>query len=356
MGSRSPMGGLGTEIIGMNTILVTGNEGYIGSVLTPKLHQKGYHVIGLDLGIFRDAKFISTRSNPAKQIYKDVRDITPDDLKGINAVVHLAALSNDPLGELHPDATYDINYRASVRLAELAKEAGVRRFLFSSSCSIYGAAGDGHVREDGALAPQTPYAESKVLAERDIARLADLHFCPIFLRNATVFGISPRMRLDLVVQNLAARGFVEGVITVLSDGTPWRPLVHIEDVTEAFLFFLEAPEEVVRGGAYNVGHRENNVRVNDIARTIAAHMPRTRIEIKNENPVDKRSYRVDFSKLYAMGLRPQHTLMQGTAQICRAFEQCSLNAADLDSDRYITLKRYQRLQREKKMDNNLRMI
>lgn len=352
------MGGVGKKRVTclMQKILVTGNEGYIGSVLVERLLQKGYHVIGFDLGIFKDVAFGKERTAPRQQIYKDVRDMTIDDLRGIDAVIHLAALSNDPLGYLDPELTFAINHVASVRLASIAKEAGVKRFLFSSSCSIYGVAGDALAEEEAPLNPQTPYAESKVRAERDIAMLADETFSPVFLRNATVFGISPRMRLDLVAQDLAASGYVLGSIKVISDGTPWRPLIHIQDVADAFCLILELPVDKIHNRAFNIGHRDNNLQVAEIARAVARHIPGSRVDIRNEIVDDKRSYRVDFSQGYALGFRPRWTIDPGIKEIIDAFKRYSLNREDLASDSYITLKRYQTLMGEGKMDRALRLV
>lgn len=337
-------------------ILVTGNEGYIGSVLTEKLVEKGYEVVGLDLGIFKDVQFVPQKSEPHFQIHKDIRDVEARDLQGIDAIIHLAALCNDPLGNLNPEITYEINYRASVNLAKIAKMAGVKRFLFSSSCSMYGISKQEFVTEEAVFNPQTPYAESKVKAENEIYQLADENFSPIFLRNATVFGISPRMRLDLVVQNLVAYGYLFGIITVLSDGTPWRPLIHIQDAAEAFCFLLEAPQEKIHNRAFNVGHKENNVQIRTIAEMIQSVMPNTKIEIKNESPFDGRSYKVDFSKIYSLGFIPKYTLLDGVKEIYETFKKVNFSKNDFEFDGYITLKRYQKMSELGKMDNSFRII
>lgn len=338
----------------MKRILVTGNEGYIGSVLTRKLCERGDNIVGLDTGIFHDAAFSFPRMPPHRQLYKDIRDVTTQDLEGIDAVIHLAALSNDPLGHFKPEITYDVNWHASVQLAQTAKAAGVRRFLFSSSCSLYGVAGDAPVTEGAPCQPQTPYAESKVYAERDIKRLADDNFCPVFLRNATVFGISPRLRLDLVVQDLSMRGYLDGIITILSDGTPWRPLIHIEDVSDAFIFLLEAPHNSVRAQAFNVGRRENNVQVREIAAMVRDAIPGTRVEIKNEHPSDTRSYRVDFSKLYALGFQPRYSVQDGITEVIAAFKRVNMSQYDRGNDHYTTLARYQNLIAQGKLNHELR--
>lgn len=325
----------------MEKILVTGNEGYIGCVLTDKLVDLGYEVIGLDIGIFKDSRFVPRGKAPTTQLYKDVRQVEKRDLKDICAIIHLAGLSNDPLGSLNPELTYAINYRASVNLAKIAKTAGVKRFFFSSSCSNYGVSSGGLVNEESLFNPQSAYAESKVRAEKDISLLADSSFSPTFLRNATVFGISPRMRMDLVVQNLAAYGYLNGVITILSDGLPWRPLVHIEDVSDALCFLLKAPRESIHNQAFNVGHKENNIQVKTIAEMVRSAMPGTRIEVKNEVPSDSRSYQVDFSKIYSLGFSPTRTVEDGVREICEIFKAISFSKEDFESDYYITLKRYQ---------------
>lgn len=341
----------------MKKILVTGNEGYIGCVLVEKLIEKNYDVVGLDLGIFKDVHFVPKKAVPQQQIYKDVRDVTVEDLQGVDAVIHLAALSNDPLGHyVAPEVTYEINHVASVELAKKAKIAGVKRFLFSSSCSMYGISSQDFVTEDASFNPQTPYAVSKVNTERDVSALADDTFCPIFLRNSTVFGISPRMRLDLVVQNLVAYGYLDGVISILSDGTPWRPLIHVQDVSDAFCFLLAAPLEKVFNTAFNVGHKENNLQIKTIAKMVQQVMPTTKIEIKNQNPDDTRSYRVDFSKLYGLGFTPRFTVPDGIREIYDTYKKVGFTKDDFTSDKYITLKRYQKLRSEGVMSDRLRLI
>jgi len=338
------------------TVLVTGNEGYIGSVLTDVLVGAGYQVVGLDSGVFRDVSFVPRKAHAHVQITKDIRDAEPSDFKGVDAVMHLAALSNDPLGSLNPEATYAINHRATIRVAQAAKDAGVPRFLFSSSCSMYGVSKEDFVTETAGFNPQTPYAEAKVAAEQDLRALASDGFSPIYLRNATAFGISPRMRLDLVVQNLIAYGVLFRTITILSDGTPWRPLVHVRDIAEAFRFFLEQPREKVHNEAYNIGHKDNNVQVRDIAAMVKDVVPNTNVEIKNENPTDTRSYRVSFDRVYGLGWRPQVQVLDGVREIYDAFQRVGLTKADFESDSYITLKRYQRLMREGRLDQDLKAI
>jgi len=340
----------------IKNVLVTGNEGYIGCVLTEKLVKNGYLVTGLDLGIFKDVQFISKKIKPHRQIYKDIRDIKKQDLRGIDAVIHLAALCNDPLGDLNPHATFEINHKASVNLAKLAKLAKVKRFLFASSCSMYGISEKEFVNEEAEFNPQTSYAESKILAEKEISQLADENFSPIFLRQATVFGVSPRMRLDLVVQNLVAYGYLFKTITILSDGTPWRPLIHIQDITSAFCLFLKSPRELIHNQAFNVGHKENNIQIKTIAEMVCSVIPNSKIEIKNESPSDKRSYRVDFSKIYSLGFNPQFTVLDGIKEIYKTFQEVNFTESDFNSDKYFTLRRYQKMIDLGKMDRNLRII
>src|SRR6478736_1895715 len=245
-------------------VLVTGHQGYLGTVMVPILEAAGHDVSGLDSGFFADCVLGPPPKDPPG-LRVDLRDVTREQLEGFEAVIHLAALSNDPLGALAPQITYDINHHASVRLARLAKEAGVRRFLYASTCSVYGAAGEDLVTESAPLKPLTPYAESKVRVEDDVAALADESFTPVFLRNATAFGFSPRLRADIVLNNLVGHAVLTGQVKVLSDGTPWRPLVHALDIAEAFATCLTAPAEVISARAYNIGDEANNLTVADIA-------------------------------------------------------------------------------------------
>src|SRR6266850_564596 len=244
-------------------VLVTGCNGYIGAVMGPMLEKAGHQVVGLDSYLFEDCVFGSWTPNISALI-KDIRDVQTSDLKGFDAIIHLAALSNDPLGDLNPECTYEINYRASVRVARLAKEAGVPRFLFSSSCSLYGVAGEDMVREGAAFNPITPYGTSKVLVEEDVSALADERFSPTFLRNATAYGVSPKLRGDLVVNNLVAFAYTTGEVLIKSDGSPWRPLVHIRDISAAFIAVLEARRELVHNECFNVGQTTENYRIREV--------------------------------------------------------------------------------------------
>lgn len=319
-------------------VLVTGSSGYLGSVLAPRVRAAGYEVLGLDSRLFADRRF----GPPAEEVPEhvvDVRDVRLEHLSGCDAVLHLAALSNDPLSNLDPELTYDINYRASIRLARLAKEAGVARFVFSSSCSLYGAAGDEFLSEQAEFHPVTAYGHSKVLAEREIAALADERFSPTFLRNATAYGDSPRLRLDLVLNDFVASAVSGGVILIKSDGTPWRPVVHVEDICSAFLAVLAAPREAIHNQAFNVGRTEENYRVSQLAEIVAGVVPGSRVEYAAGGCPDRRCYRVDCGKIARAlpGFRPQWTVERGAAQLYEAFRRYgapSLAAGDI---RYLRL-------------------
>ena len=288
---RAALEGVGLAV----RVLVTGHDGYIGTVLTPMLTTAGHDVVGLDSRLF-DGCTLGELPPQVPAMDMDLRDVGPSELEGFEAVIHLAGISNDPLGDLEPDVTYEINHRASVRLAELAREAGVERFIFSSSCSLYGAAGEDFLDESASFAPVTPYGRSKVLAERDIAPLGSDAFCVTFLRNATVFGMSPRLRGDLVVNNLVGWACATGEVRLKSDGSAWRPLVHVEDVARAFLATLEAPSERIRGQAFNVGRTAENHRVRDVAKMVEEVVEGSRVSFADGAGADVRNYRVNCDR------------------------------------------------------------
>ena len=275
-------------------ILLTGSRGYIGPVMAPMLVQAGHEVVGIDTDLYRRSTF-GRWEETIRTVVKDVRALAHADLRGFDAVVHLAALSNDPLGDLNPQLTYDINHLASVRLATLAKEAGVGRFVFASSCSNYGAAGDAPVNEDSQLNPVTAYGISKVRVEQDVAKLADGSFTPTFLRCATAYGASPRLRFDVVLNNLVAWAFASGKVFLKSDGTPWRPIVHIEDISRAFLAALQAPREVVHAQAFNVGRNDQNYRIREIAQIVKETVPGSERSFATDAGPDKRNYRAGYT-------------------------------------------------------------
>ena len=336
-------------------VLVTGHQGYIGTVMVPMLIQEGHDVVGLDSDLFSTCTF----GEPVQTIpgiQKDIRDIETSDVEGFDAVIHLAGLSNDPLSDLDPKLTYEINHEASVRLAKLAKQVGVPRFLFSSSCSNYGAGGEDLLNEGSAFNPVTPYGESKVRVEQDVAKLADSTFSPTFLRNATAYGVSPRLRFDLVLNNLVAWAYTSGLVYLKSDGTPWRPIVHIDDISRAFVAVLHAPREVIHNEAFNVGVSQENYRIRELADIVEETVPGCRIEYAKDGGPDKRCYRVDCSKIARVlpEFKPQWNARDAAIQLHEAYKKVGLCLEDFEGIRYKRIDHIKHLLETKRLNKTLR--
>ena len=337
-------------------VLVAGDRGYIGAVLVPFLRSAGHQVDGLDLGLYEGCDLGPGPEGTGVRSPLDIRNAEASWLAGYDAVACLAALSNDPLGHLNPAATYSVNREGTLCLARAAKEGGVERFLFASSCSLYGAAGSDAVGEDADLYPVTPYGESKVLAEHDLSLLADDTFSPVYLRNATAYGVSPRLRLDIVVNNLMAVAMTTGEVRLESDGSPWRPLVHIEDISRAFLATLEAPRELVHDQAFNIGRPGDNVQIRDIAEMIRDAVPGSRISFAEGAGPDLRNYRVDFSKLTETfpELRLRWSVREGVDELAGAYAKYGLSYDDFTSSRFVRLRRIRELLSGGILDDMLR--
>ncbi|MBW4646430.1 MAG: SDR family oxidoreductase [Goleter apudmare HA4340-LM2] len=334
-------------------ILVTGTEGYLGSLLPPLFIERGHEVTGVDTGFYKVGWLYNGTEVTAKTLNKDIRNITPKDLQGIEAVVHMAELSNDPTGQLAPNITYDINHHGSVRLATLAKEAGVRRFVYMSSCSVYGVATEGDVTEESPVNPQTAYAECKTLVERDVMLLADDNFSPTFMRNATAFGASPRMRFDIVLNNLAGLAWTTKEIKMISDGTPWRPLVHALDICKAIVCTIEAPRDIVHKQIFNVGDTANNYRVKEIAEIIAEVFVGCQLSF-GENGADNRSYRVSFEKINTMlpGFKCDWNAQLGAQQLFNLFNQIDMTEDTFLFRGFTRLKQLEYLIRTQQIDQD----
>lgn len=336
-------------------VLVTGHKGYIGTVMIPMLRKAGHEILGLDSDLYRNSTYGDALPE-VEEIIKDVRDIEKADLDGVDAIVHLAGLSNDMLGDLNPKITYEINHAASVRLAAMAKEFGIARFVFASSCSNYGAAGEGMQDESAELNPVTPYAKSKVMVERDVGALADDDFSPTFMRNSTAYGISPRMRFDIVLNNLTAWAYTTGSIFLKSDGTPWRPLVHIEDISLAVIAALEAPRELIHNEAFNVGINSENYQIRQLADFVRETVPNCELEFAAGAEPDKRNYRVNFDK-YARtfsGYKLCWNARRGVQHIYESYRRHGLQKDEYEGPQYKRISQLKYLLSTGQLDENLR--
>jgi nucleoside-diphosphate-sugar epimerase len=335
-------------------VLLTGNEGYIGTILVPLLRAAGHEVSGLDSGLFRECSIGAVP--PLPTLRKDIRDVDAADLAGFDAVIHLAGLSNDPLGDLNPALTYEINHLATVRLAVLARAAGVARFLYASTCSVYGAAGDDFLDEQSPFNPVTPYAESKMRSEQDLMRLADERFSPVYVRAATAYGASPLLRFDLALNNLVAWAATTGLVFLKSLGTSWRPFVHIEDIARAYLALLHTPRAVVHNRAFNVGRTEENYRIRDLAELVRTIVPETRIEFADDASADRRNYRVNCDRLLreVPAWQPRWTVALGAREVYQTIRDTGLNSRDFEGPRYNRIAYIRQLLADGRIDANLR--
>jgi nucleoside-diphosphate-sugar epimerase len=336
-------------------ILAAGDRGYLGAVMIPFLQRAGHEVVGLDAGWYDGCDF-----GPAPTGYEqrtgDIRDVDRDDLTGFDAVINLAAISNDPVGHLNPSATYSVNAHGAIHLGRMAKAAGVPRYLFASSCSLYGAGGGERLTEDAGFRPVTPYGESKVMAEAGLSELADDDFSPTYLRNATAYGSSPRLRADVVLNNLTGTAFTRGEVRLQSDGSPWRPLVHAEDIARAFLATLEVPREVVHDRAFNIGRDEDVVQIRDVANQVAAALDAPVTFAAGAGP-DTRDYRVDFTRVHELlpAFRPRWTIAAGIDQLVRDMRTVGLSSTDFEGPRYVRLARMRELLAVGRLDEDLRV-
>jgi len=332
-------------------ILLTGHQGYLGSLAGPELVRAGHNVVGLDSGFYADTTLYAGEKISILSVAKDIRLITAEDLAGFDAVVHMAELSNDPLGQLAPAITYAINHQGSVHLARLAREAGVRRFVYMSSCSVYGVADSDYVDESSPVNPQTTYAECKVLVERDLSALAEAGFSPTFLRNATAYGASPHMRFDIVLNNLAGLAWTTREIKMTSDGTPWRPLVHGLDISRAIAGVLVAPVDAIHNQVFNVGDTDHNYRVRDIAEIVASVFPDCLVSFGPPSP-DNRSYRVSFAKIrkHLPGFKCQWDARRGAEQLLGVFQRIKLTREIFQHRAFTRLKQLEHLLKSGQID------
>jgi nucleoside-diphosphate-sugar epimerase len=339
-------------------VLVTGHRGYIGSVLVDRLKAAGHEVVGVDTELYEDCTFGGNKDSGISTINRDIRELSSADLAGIDAIAHLAGICNDPLGDLLPETTYDINHAATVRLAQIAKASGVRRFIFSSSCSVYGAAGQDWIDEGCEPNPITAYGISKWKAEIDLRELADTGFSPVFLRSATAYGFSPRIRFDLVLNNLTAHAFTSGKVLLKSDGMSWRPIVHIEDIGRAFVAALEAPVETIHNEIFNVGVTTENYRIREIAGIVEETVPGSHVEFAAGAGPDKRTYRVDCSKISRLlpKFRPQWTARRGARELYNRYNELGLLLEDFEGARYQRLAYLQSLMARGAIDGSLRWV
>jgi nucleoside-diphosphate-sugar epimerase len=333
-------------------ILVTGTEGYIGSLLGPLLLERGHEVVGLDTGYYRDGRLYSHAAQRIPPlINKDIRRLTEQDLQGFNAVVHLAELSNDPLGQFNPEVTFEINHLGTVNLAKKCKKVGIERFIYTSSCSVYGIGSDSFMTEESPINPQTAYAKCKAFVERDVSQLADETFSPTFLRNATAYGPSPHMRFDLVLNNLSGLAWTTKEIKMTSDGTPWRPLVHALDICEAIACALAAPREVIHNQIFNVGENQANYRVKEIAEIVSDVFRGCRLTL-GTNGGDNRSYRVSFDKIHSClpGFKCQRDAYTGAKELLEVFRRIDLSLETFESRSFTRLKQLEHLVSTQQID------
>lgn len=336
-------------------VLITGSMGYIGTVLAPMLLSEGYDVVGMDIDYYSRCTFMGALAD-IPTLKMDVRDVSMTAVEGFDAIIHLAGLSNDPLGDYNPTLTEDINFKGSVHLAQLARQAGVQRFLFASSCSNYGASGDQFLTEEAAFNPVTPYGVSKVQVEQELQKLADDNFTPVYLRASTAYGLSPRIRFDLVVNNLTAWAFTTGRVYLKSDGTPWRPIVHVEDICRAYIAALQAPRETVHNQAFNVGLTTENYQIRELADMVQEIVPGCRVDFAADAGPDKRCYRVDCNKIARVlhGFKPQWTARRGVEQLYQAYKTIGLQLEDFEGPKFMRIAHIKKLIGEGLLDENLR--